>query len=289
MRKSGCIFLLAALIASGLGFSQSDQTGSITGVIRTPEGDPLPGVIVLLKSPALILPELEAVSNKAGVYRFPGLSPGIYELCFIVRGLETYVRRGIFVSAGKRVYLDINLPLKAPHEAIVVEGKAPVVDRLKMEGVKILDASGEILDQSGELPPECGSINGTVIQEAIESDGKDGQAWLAIRIAKSFLRDRPWLFARVGFRQSSESWNGLTAGDPGNPNGYTFALGRFSWDQAFELTGQRTVKDPWGINLFGYVSFAGRKAPQVAAFWDGRRLILYKLQKVFQIFHERIF
>ncbi len=126
-------------MVSGMAFSQAGQTGSITGIVRTPEGVPLSGVIVLLKSPALILPEVEAVSNQAGVYRFPGLSPGVYELTFIVRGLETYIRKGIIVSAGRTTSLDINIPFRAAGEAVVVEGKAPVIDRMKTVGVTTLD------------------------------------------------------------------------------------------------------------------------------------------------------
>lgn len=140
MGKKCCIFLLAALILAGLVFSQAGLTGSINGVVKTPEGAPFPGVIVLLRSPALVIPEVEAVSNQAGVFRFPGLSPGVYELSFIVRGLETYVRKGIVVSAGKTVSLDFDLPLRAAGEAVVVEGRAPVIDRFKTVGVTTLDS-----------------------------------------------------------------------------------------------------------------------------------------------------
>jgi hypothetical protein len=141
MVKKFTIFLLVAVIASGMAFSWNGQTGSINGVVKTPEGDPFPGVIVLLRSPALIVPEVEALTNKEGIYRFPGLSPGVYELSFIVRGLETYVKKGISVSAGITVSLDIDLPLRAEMEAVVVEEKAPKVARMKIKGVSVLDSS----------------------------------------------------------------------------------------------------------------------------------------------------
>jgi hypothetical protein len=148
MKKKCCMFLSAALILSGLVFSRAGLTGSINGVVKTPEGAPFPGVIVLLRSPALIVPEVEAVSNQFGVYRFPGLSPGVYELSFIVRGLETYERKGIVVSAGKTVSLDVDLPLRASGEAVVVEGKAPVIDRLKIKGVTTLDKKFLVNDEN---------------------------------------------------------------------------------------------------------------------------------------------
>jgi hypothetical protein len=129
MRKQCLIFCLVFLIVPALVHPQADQTGSITGVVRTPDGDPLSGVIVLLKGPALIIPEIEAVSNKAGVYSFYPLSPGTYELSFLVRGLEKVVRKGIEISDGDAVTLDIDLTLKALGSAVIVEAETPTITR----------------------------------------------------------------------------------------------------------------------------------------------------------------
>ncbi len=141
MRKKIFVFILAGLMAAGFVFSrtQAGMTGSIGGIVRTPEGDALPGVIVLLKSPALVLPEIEAVTNAAGMYRFVSLSPGMYELIFILEGLQQVVRKGIIISAGRAISLDIHLTLWAAEQAIIVEGDAPVIDRLKTVGVTTLD------------------------------------------------------------------------------------------------------------------------------------------------------
>jgi hypothetical protein len=125
MGKKVLIYWIIGLMMAGFAFSQVDQTGSISGVVRTPEGDTLRGVIVLLRSPALDLPELEAITNASGLYGFPCLSPGTYELTFILKGLQQSVQKGIVVSAGGAVSLDMNLPLRAPEETIVVEGKVP--------------------------------------------------------------------------------------------------------------------------------------------------------------------
>lgn len=150
MRKQCLIFCLVFLIAPALVYPQAGQTGSITGIVRTPDGDPLAGVVVLLKGPTLIIPEIEAVSNKAGVYNFFALSPGIYELSFIVKGLETVVRRGIAISAGDTLTLDINLTLMAPAEAVVVESAStspPQTRSTEMETQEIKDSNGLKIEQ----------------------------------------------------------------------------------------------------------------------------------------------
>jgi hypothetical protein len=94
--------------------------------VKTPEGDSLPGVIVLLKSPSLILPEVEDVTNAAGMYRFQDLSPGIYELTFILEGFRKIVRKNIDISVGVTVSLDIDHSLRASDEIVIVEGKEPI-------------------------------------------------------------------------------------------------------------------------------------------------------------------
>jgi len=139
MRKQCLIYCLVFLVLPAMVYPQDSQTGSITGVVRTPDGEPLAGVIVLLKGPALIIPDIEAVSNKAGVYHFSALSLGTYELSFLIKGWERIVRRGIEVSAGGAVTLDINLTLMAPPEAIVVEAKSPVLPRPRTPEVTTLD------------------------------------------------------------------------------------------------------------------------------------------------------
>ncbi len=117
MGKNVFLFIIAGLMTAGFAFFQASQTGTISGVVRTHEGDPLPGVIVLCKSPALDLPEIEAVTSVSGVYGFPRLSPGTYELMFIFAGLRHVERKGIAVLAGGSVSLDIDLPLRAKDES----------------------------------------------------------------------------------------------------------------------------------------------------------------------------
>lgn len=125
MGKKILVFVIAGLLTSGLVFSHGVQTGNISGVVRTSGGGSLPGVIILLKSPALELPEVEAVTNASGMFGFVLLPPGTYELTFIFSGLKHVEQKGISVSAGESVTLDIELPLRAEDEAVLVEGESP--------------------------------------------------------------------------------------------------------------------------------------------------------------------
>jgi hypothetical protein len=125
MGKKTFVFIITGLLIAGFAFSQAGQTGSVSGIVKTPEGSALPGVIVLLSSPALELPEIEAVTNAAGMYGFACLPSGTYKLTFIFSGLKHVERDGIAVSGEEAVSLNISLPLRANDETVVVEGDLP--------------------------------------------------------------------------------------------------------------------------------------------------------------------
>jgi hypothetical protein len=126
MGKKIIAFLIIGFWLTGFALSKSDQNGSIYGVVKTPEGDSLPGVIVLLKSPSLILPEVEDITNAAGMYRFADLPPGVYEVTFILSGFQKIEKKDIVVSPGIKVSLNIDHTLRANDEIIIVEGNEPI-------------------------------------------------------------------------------------------------------------------------------------------------------------------
>jgi protocatechuate 3,4-dioxygenase beta subunit len=66
-------FLLAAPAAA------QEQRGSIEGIVRDSSGAVLPGVTVEARSPAMVGVN-DTVSDASGVYRFPSLPPGRYEI-----------------------------------------------------------------------------------------------------------------------------------------------------------------------------------------------------------------
>ena len=74
----------AMLLSVAPAFAQgggASSTGSISGEVRDAQGGVLPGVTVNATSPAQI-GVLTAVTNEAGIYRFPSVPPGEYRLMF---------------------------------------------------------------------------------------------------------------------------------------------------------------------------------------------------------------
>ena len=84
----------APAFAQGGGAS---STGSISGEVKDAQGGVLPGVTVTATSPAQI-GALTAVTNEAGIYRFPSVPPGEYKLDVRARRLPERRRATAFAS-----------------------------------------------------------------------------------------------------------------------------------------------------------------------------------------------
>jgi len=126
--KRPLIFLLVLLLA-GVAFAQSGQTGTISGKVVTADGLALPGVAVTLKSPAIVMAQLTTVTNENGIFRFPNLAPGMYEVTLELDGFNTSVRKSMQLFANQVMSLDFTMQMKTLQEAIVVTGQAPTVDK----------------------------------------------------------------------------------------------------------------------------------------------------------------
>ncbi len=120
----------ALLLTAGPAFAQgggASSTGSISGEVRDSQGGVLPGVTVAATSPAQI-GVLTAVTNEAGIYRFPSVPPGEYRLSFELPGFQTVVRDGIRITLGFNAQVSVQLGVAALEETVTVSGESPVID-----------------------------------------------------------------------------------------------------------------------------------------------------------------
>jgi hypothetical protein len=118
--------LLAATTAFAQGGGAS-STGSISGEVKDTQGGVLPGVTVTATSPAQI-GALTAVTNEAGIYRFPAVPPGEYKVNFELAGFQTTVREGIRVTLGFNAQVNVSLGVATLQETVTVSGQSPVID-----------------------------------------------------------------------------------------------------------------------------------------------------------------
>jgi len=136
MKKILLVLTMLAFIST---LSFSAASGGIRGTVKSSEGEALPGILVTITSPAIILKQMTTLTNENGVYRFATLLPGKYQVKFELEGMQTSIRKGITVMVGKTMTVDMAMSLKTINEKIVVEAKAPTIDRQKTTGVASMD------------------------------------------------------------------------------------------------------------------------------------------------------
>ena len=121
------LFAIAALVTAPLNGWAQRTTGDIRGVVTDESGAVLPGVTVTLSGPA-VQGTPSTVSNESGVYRFPNLAPGIYQVSAELAGFATKTQTGIQVSLGATVEVGVQMSVSTQQETITVVAEAPVVD-----------------------------------------------------------------------------------------------------------------------------------------------------------------
>ncbi|HEV3138995.1 MAG TPA: carboxypeptidase-like regulatory domain-containing protein, partial [Vicinamibacterales bacterium] len=108
--------------------AQTGQTfGEIDGKVVDAQGAVLPGVTVAMSGPA-VMGVQTTVTNERGVYRFPAVSTGTYQLKFELTGFSPLVRTGIIVPVRQTVTVDAEMKLASLQETVTVTGQSPTVD-----------------------------------------------------------------------------------------------------------------------------------------------------------------
>src|SRR5579862_6285342 len=127
--SAGVVLAAAALLLGDVVHAQV-QTGSVIGVAKDESGGVLPGVSVTLASPDS--PPLTVVTDEAGRYRFPSVSPGMYTLTITLDGFSTYIEKDVQVPVAGTIERGVSLKPSQLEETITVSGRAPVVDATKV-------------------------------------------------------------------------------------------------------------------------------------------------------------
>ena len=126
MRARIAAALLAFLVlASSL--AAQETRGAIEGVIRDSSGAVLPGVSVEVRG--VNVGGLQTVvTDAAGVYRFPALPPGVYQVTAALQGFNTTKSDQVFLQLGQVLKVDLALALASVSESVQVTAESPLID-----------------------------------------------------------------------------------------------------------------------------------------------------------------
>ena len=121
----GVLLLLGVLFAVPV--AAQEQSGSIEGVVRDSSGGVLPGVTVEARSPQSVGAS-SAVTDSKGVYRFPALPPGTYEVTANLSGFTPAKVANVTISLGQGLKIDLTLNVATVQETVQVTGESPLID-----------------------------------------------------------------------------------------------------------------------------------------------------------------
>jgi outer membrane receptor protein involved in Fe transport len=128
MRRRGYVCAFLAVLLCGATMAAAQETrGSIEGIVKDTSGAILPGVTVEARSPALV-GVATAVADAAGIYRFPALAPGTYEVTAHLAGFKTIKAANVQLQLGQILKVDIAMPLADVSEEISVTAESPIID-----------------------------------------------------------------------------------------------------------------------------------------------------------------
>ena len=115
--------LLGWIGAAGPSHAQTIR-GTLTGTVTDPMGAVVARVTVTVVNPATGLGG-SAVTNQQGIYTFPMLPPGAYQVKVEEAGFKKLVRTGVAVQIAQTTRLDIALQVGEMSEEIQVAGEGP--------------------------------------------------------------------------------------------------------------------------------------------------------------------
>ena len=126
------VFIVGALslvLAGAPAWAQNigQTTGQIEGVVLDATGAVLPGVTLTITSPALVAAKV-IVTDGAGLFRAPGLAPGIYKVEAVLSGFTTVSVANIDLRAGQ--ILKPNIKMSPGMKETVNVVASPVLDVL---------------------------------------------------------------------------------------------------------------------------------------------------------------
>ena len=115
------LMLLIAVLAGP--FARAQSTGEITGTVTDPSGAVVPNVDVKIIS-VQTGSSKATKTNGAGIFDFPGLDNGDYNLAASSTGFQAYRKDGIVLNVADNLREDITLAVGTSTQEVVVQSNA---------------------------------------------------------------------------------------------------------------------------------------------------------------------
>jgi hypothetical protein len=119
--------LVVLLMASALRLFAQSVTGTITGSVTDVSGAIIPGAAVTIKDATTGILH-QSVSNSTGIFSFPVLQPGIYNIEVSAQGFSKVVRNGVELQINQTANVPILLAIGSDTQTVQVSGEQPLLE-----------------------------------------------------------------------------------------------------------------------------------------------------------------
>ena len=141
------IGLLIFLSLSGLGRLQAQEvTGSISGTVQDRSGAVIPNATIVAKRMES-QSRFSTTTNSLGLYSFPALPIGTYQITAQAQGFQKYVGSGLKMNVNDHLQLDITLQVGSMTESVEVAAQPTAVNTESSTVGELVNG-----DQVQELP-----------------------------------------------------------------------------------------------------------------------------------------
>ncbi len=115
--------LLVALLSAVPAWAQTANTGLVFGTVTDPAAAVVPDAKALLTNTATNQTR-ETVTNSAGQFTFPGVTPGTYKVTITKAGFATFVVANLAVDVNKSYTVDVKMEIRSGSEIVEVSAGA---------------------------------------------------------------------------------------------------------------------------------------------------------------------
>src|SRR2546428_8388473 len=124
--RDRCLWSLLCILVLSVSPALAQTDGSISGVIRDASGAVIPGAMVTVTNPATNQVR-SAISNEAGVYNFPVLQPGKYNIKVELPGFRTITQNDVELQVQFAARIDFTLQVGDVSQTVEVEGTTALI------------------------------------------------------------------------------------------------------------------------------------------------------------------
>ena len=133
-----CLLLLLGLVSAGLAFSQA-VNGTIIGTVTDATGGAIVNAKITLTETNTRIGHTK-LTNAAGVYDFPEMPPGTYEVAVEMAGFKKAVRGGVILEANTSPRVDVQLLPGEITQTIEVAASAAVLQTERADTGRSIDS-----------------------------------------------------------------------------------------------------------------------------------------------------